>query len=152
MTDRAAATSGVLGVVGLGLGLIGAGAYSPPLRFTIHCGGELPATIRRVFLTLAVLWDGRSERLATLTVRGIRRNATLHLLPFERLLQWVQGALWAEAARSCSRRSAPTRRCAVKFEAPSPLSRLPWQLAPLSSGCVTRRLPQSSPSPGGTTA
>ena len=73
------------------------GAYSPPLRFTIHGGGDLPGLIRRVFLTLAVLWDGRSERLAAPVVRGIRRDATLHLLPFERLLQWVQGALWAEA-------------------------------------------------------
>eukprot|EP00300_Choanocystis_sp_HF-7_P030371 c39193_g1_i1.p1 GENE.c39193_g1_i1~~c39193_g1_i1.p1 ORF type:complete len:423 (+),score=14.43 c39193_g1_i1:28-1269(+) len=71
-----------------------AGVYSVSQRFRIHCPGHLPVALLRVFQTLAVLWDGRSERLSALAVPGIRRENTLHQARFEVLLQWVQGALW----------------------------------------------------------
>eukprot|EP00300_Choanocystis_sp_HF-7_P021258 c20759_g3_i2.p1 GENE.c20759_g3_i2~~c20759_g3_i2.p1 ORF type:complete len:436 (+),score=59.71 c20759_g3_i2:22-1308(+) len=91
-----------------------AGVYVTPQRFALQTeqrqteterrktetedgAGNLPVPLQRVVQTLAVLWDGRSERLTALAVPGIRRANYLHIERLVYLLQWVQGALWAAA-------------------------------------------------------
>eukprot|EP00300_Choanocystis_sp_HF-7_P020401 c20585_g2_i4.p4 GENE.c20585_g2_i4~~c20585_g2_i4.p4 ORF type:complete len:227 (+),score=25.34 c20585_g2_i4:1103-1783(+) len=70
------------------------GAGRPPRRYNPLRPMEVPAELRQIVQTFAVLWAGRSARLIAQTVRGIRRDNCLELALFVHLVQWVQGALW----------------------------------------------------------